>query len=626
MNKLLTGIVNTILLITLTSCNGSSSEQEKVIAANSDDILLLDQDFYLGQAIELIVYFPNQSISNITWQQSAGTPVNLLTPNSKVLTVTPHEPGDYRFTATFTLNNQQQTLTKSFTVNDEEKPLSVRLGHATVMGNKVSLRSYLTENFSASEITWRQLAGPNVELSFEDNTQLVLFDAPSVTQDSVISLSAEITTEDGSVLEDTVAVLIEQQPLIANNAYFDEAVAKVSSYNPNSPYAQALESCVYNNQLASSCQLNQLPLLASEQTEPTIDQIMDRVLVSHPWMGDRFKQFLQTFDSFGDFRKLLRATTAVVISYDVRPSFYWAATGAIYLDPDDLWLTPEERDTINEAPDYRSDFGNDLRFSIPWRYIKDNDYAFEYYDIRLRQSRSLNELQYPLSYLLYHELAHANDFFPASHWQIYPGNMRILDAALDQEPESEGLAISFPLQSQLLKNLAQVRFAGDSASSSQAALHPDSITQHFAPDSAVHFYSYFTSREDYAMLFEELMMQHRFGIARDVAVTNNPNHQDDNSETLTVNWGMRGRVAAPQIKQRVEYVTERVLPEFELTTALNQLAAPLLMQPNKSWLDNLVLSQGKSSNSIRNVKRRTANASQHFYQRNDYYTKPLPKH
>ena len=73
--------------------------------------------------------------------------------------------------------------------------------------------------------------------------------------------------------------------------------------------------------------------------------------------GQRFKEFLETMDPHGDFKNLLRATTAIVISYDVRPSYYWVVTGAIHLDPDNLWLTPDERDTINQAPDYRASFG-----------------------------------------------------------------------------------------------------------------------------------------------------------------------------------------------------------------------------------------------------------------------------
>ena len=156
---------------------------------------------------------------------------------------------------------------------------------------------------------------------------------------------------------------------------------------------------------------------------------MDRVVVSHQWMGDRFKDFLTNNDSNNDIKNLLRATTAIIISYDVRPSFYWAATGAIYLDAENFWLTPQERDTINEAPDYRADFGNDLQFVMPWRYVKDNAYASESYSKSERVNRTAEDALFRLTSLMYHELAHANDFFPSYEWYVHNGSQRVLDAA-----------------------------------------------------------------------------------------------------------------------------------------------------------------------------------------------------
>ena len=199
-------------------------------------------------------------------------------------------------------------------------------------------------------------------------------------RDTIITFSVTATEADNTVTySDKVAVLIEPAAEIGNNAYFKDRKATVFAYNSTSPYADNLGACVYTNTLISSCTLAKVPLLAAEvnssSATPSIASIMDRVVVSHQWMGDRFKEFLTDNDINHDIKKLLRATTAIVISYDIRPSFYWAATGAIYLDAENFWLTPQERDTINEAPDFRADFGNDLQFIIPWRYIKDNDYA-----------------------------------------------------------------------------------------------------------------------------------------------------------------------------------------------------------------------------------------------------------
>jgi hypothetical protein len=61
-----------------------------------------------------------------------------------------------------------------------------------------------------------------------------------------------------------------------------------------------------------------------------------------------------------------------VIGAHVRPSFYYALTGAIYLDADNFWRTADERDVIDEAPDFRSDFDRDLQYSGLWRYVANN--------------------------------------------------------------------------------------------------------------------------------------------------------------------------------------------------------------------------------------------------------------
>ena len=118
-------------------------------------------------------------------------------------------------------------------------------------------------------------------------------------------------------------------------------------------------------------------MIGQQSPHPDIDAIMNSVFVSHDWMGDNFKSFLQAKDPQGDFVDLLKSVTAVVISYDIRPSFYWVATGAIYPDPTDLWLTPSQRDTLNEAADYRTGYGNDLNFR---QYVKNNNYASAHQD------------------------------------------------------------------------------------------------------------------------------------------------------------------------------------------------------------------------------------------------------
>ncbi|PKI18037.1 hypothetical protein [Colwellia sp. 12G3] len=638
-------LLSSLLLVTLlTACNGNSFN-ETDYPVNS--IVQLDDTQNINQGIDLLLHYPTDSVSNISWQQTAGEPVTILAKTSKVISFTPTVAGDYSFTVRFTLNNDiQQTLAKSITVNESYHKVTNRLSHAALAENKVSFRSELHETIDVNTLVWQQTSGPSVSLTTEntDGELAIFFDAPNVSSDTIIAFSVTATDVDNtSTYSDQVAVLIEPAASIGSNAYFSDRKASVFPYNSNSPYADNLVSCVYSNTLSSSCTLAKTPLLAEEvkssSSAPSIENIMDRVVVSHQWMGDRFKDFLTNNDTNNDIKNLLRATTAIVISYDVRPSFYWAATGAIYLDAENFWLTPQERDTINEAPDFRADFGNDLQFVMPWRYVKDNDYASFSYSKSSRVTRTASEGLFRLTSLMYHELAHANDFFPSNEWYVHNSSQRVLDAAVSTNFESDELAITLPLASQEMRDLGQVSFAGETANQTQKNYLPVDIKGFFSPDRASDFYAYSSLREDYAMLFEELMMQNRFAVIRDVAITNQPIGENITAADYMVTWGQRGRIGDDKLRARVLFSASRVLPEFDSQVAMNLVPAPIEMVEGDSWIDNLTISPSESSLSDLTKRLRSyANPDEFSLTSsktagvepvnnfNRYYQKPLPAH
>jgi len=609
MKLLLVGISTLIL----TACGGGSEEKTantsniqipeplpaKIIVNNS--VNAFDDNLSIDQAVELFLYYPKTELSNIVWTQTAGEAVTLLTPNDKGIAFTPSNSGDYSFEVTFTTENgDSKLLSYEINVNDDVSSISARLGHVASEGNKVSLRTSISPNLAIDSINWQQTSGPTVTYT-DDSTSgktAIFFDAPSVNQDTFVTFEVTASNE-STIYRDTVAVLIENKNEISLDAIFDERVSDTVAYNVNSPYKHSLVDCVYSNEITVSniCTLNKLPLIAHDTLSPTVDDIMDRVVVSHQWMGDRFKEFLEIYDIHDDLKNMLRATTAVVISYDIRPSFYWAATGAIYLDANNFWLSVDERDTLNEAPDYRAGFGNELQFDIPWRYVRDNDYLSTYISEDTRISREVNEGVYSIIGLMYHELAHANDFFPKSHWFNLDRNQRIL-ATIPNTIQSDILSQVHPLEGDEMFSLAQVNFNGATATATQKAYAPQDITQLFSIEAAPQFYNYSSTKEDYAMLFDGFMMKARYNIDRDVAITNAVDPGGFASDYI-VNWGQRGRISDAQIKPRVAYVVERVLPEFDtFQTILDNLPEPIMMEPGKSWIENLDISPSTAPKSL----------------------------
>ncbi|MGB0936615.1 MAG: hypothetical protein ACPGTQ_04105 [Colwellia sp.] len=656
MNKLLKTsnytLISALLLSILSGCGGSGSSlpdtdsqsPNSSIIQLDDEVMIqqLDDEVMIQQSVDLFLLDTENELTDIQWQQTAGSGVTVLAKSSKVISFTPTSAGDYSFSVSYKANNgATQTATHSVEVINQTSEVTARLSHEARTGNKVSLRASFADSVDLSTISWVKTQGPEVTLT-DDNTdgkKAIYFDAPDVNVDTLVTFEVSATSN-GTTYSDKVAVLVEPAAAIdTENVYFEDRLAKVFPYSSSSPYAEDLVNCVYSNELNSSCRFSTLPLIAQEDSviaavTPSVDDIMDRVVVSHEWMGKRFKDFLTNQDPHNDFKNLLRATTAIVISYDVRPSFYWAVTGAIYLDPNNFWLTPQERDTINQAPDYRASFGNELQFKMPWRYVKNNNYASEYIGIDERISRSADSALYRLASLMYHELAHANDFLPSTQWLIHSDSRTVLEAACNWDgnnclnTKSLELSQRYPLTSDEMYRLGEVSFKGANANATQKSYLPNDVAAFFSPDTANDYYAYSSIREDYAMLFEEVMMKARYGLDRDVAVTNQPTGDIVYANDYIVEWGQRGRIGEASIKPRVQFSAENVLPEFDSVTAVSSLPLPIPMVMGNDWIENLYISPSLRSLSIKSndVDNESNNLLNRPVNTFRYIEKTLPKH
>jgi hypothetical protein len=454
------------------------------------------------------------------------------------------------------------------------------------------------------DIVWTQLAGPAVTMN-TTNSRLLMFKTPKVNADTVLKFRAVMTTSSGRQDYDEVMIGVETQAA-KPNGYLFASTERVHPYRTAALYTGVLARCTYDNSLyyASSSQANlctagTLPLLQTEAGAgaiPNVAQIMGRVLVSHDFLGANFEQFLLTQDPLGDFRRLLAGVSAIVIGSHVRPSYYTPATGAIYLDANYLWLTPEQRDVVTEVPDYRLAFADELDFSSFGRQVKNNDYARRSFPATSRITRSTGELVYEVGKLMYHELSHASDFVPTTDRNLDPAQSiyanalgRITARAL----ASDALATQYPLQSAEMLALGQVLFQGATASAEQKAYTGADVGHFFASDRASDDYAYSiyqnnNSREDLAMLFEEFMMSYRQKVQYDIAFTNRYVDGMTASQVI-VGWGERGRIGEAAIRPRIKLVLQRIAPWIPVT-AVDGLPAPVLMQAGLSWDANLAIS------------------------------------
>ena len=573
----------------LARCTDSISP---LITTTSSSIRFQTEPNYVaGQSSTIIANILNRDSQDLTfrWQQIDGPNIALVSQNSPVLAFDTPTAGGYRFSLHVTGSNLDVTGEIGINVDPASTGvLNVRQDHQVVEGNNVSLRLGQQSELSAANISWCVASGPDLMVDVSDPFR-PLFTAPTVTQDTITRLKVNANVN-GNQLSDDVFVLTTSAPAISS-PYFDTPVARTHAYRPDSPYANVLANCVYSNQLNDSCTINTLPLIGQTSSDLNHETILNRVLVSHDWMGDNFAAFLAQMDPNSDFARLLQSVTAVVISYDVRPSFYWVVTGAIYLDPNDLWLTPSQRDTINEAPDYRSNFGNDLNFVMPWRYVKDNQYASLGVPITVRANRTLAQINPDLASLLYHELAHANDFFPRSVHATLTGP-RLLDDYSRRNANksliSDQVSKTYPLTSTEMMGLANVSFLGAAASNVQKTYQASDVSTFFSTDIASDFYAYSSTREDTAMLFEEAMMSYRYQILRDVAVTNKPAILT--ADSLIIDWGQRGRIAQDSLENRAALVIDEMLPELNGISLIESLPEPINMVQGQSWRQTLAIS------------------------------------
>lgn len=342
-------------------------------------------------------------------------------------------------------------------------------------------------------------------------------------------------------------------------------------YRADSPYADVLKECALVEVAAAACRLTVLPFITQATPDFDREDILDRLLVTHDWMGKRFEQLLA--DAPEHMVTLFGSLTSIAIGSTVRPSNYWGGTGGIQLDPENLWLSTEEKANVSIEEDYRSAYGKDLTFWSFGTLRKGDQPASYYYSLTNNSERTLADITLPMYRLLYHELAHAVDYLPGESIAMLDSSLTP-SAALDANEQfwlSPRLYLDQPLYSEELYALAQVSFRGKDASAEQTLFTPAYVGSLMANDGAAKYYGYSTWREDFATLFATAMIKQDFDVDYYMAFVQKPVDEDDyECSELTVGWGVKNRIADPLVIPRAKRVMESV---YGSTAEIDELFA-----------------------------------------------------
>lgn len=349
------------------------------------------------------------------------------------------------------------------------------------------------------------------------------------------------------------------------NKTFFESIGAVKPVDSYSVYAESMKTCIYADEDEKSCPIVNLPLIGMSKKVITIDDIMKRTLVSHDFMAISFREVLLRLPS--EVLQMFGAVNAIVISDKINPSFYLTSSGSIYLSGSYFWHNYEDWSSMSHPKDSREAFGSALQF------VSDHDYIKNKKSISSRADeyvKSYDEMVLPLARLLFHELTHANDWYPKAFYtnDNFDQSKTFQETAFDRYVKLKIASANQPtkLSSLKLTHLGQVMYRGEVATAEDKKFLATEIAEMFKNDIASDFYSYSSTREDLAMSAEESMMLYYYDAYRYVVVIKFPysGFIVPANYAYPIVWGQKGRVLLPAIKERALYAIENNLgPEIK---------------------------------------------------------------
>ena len=251
----------------------------------------------------------------------------------------------------------------------------------------------------------------------------------------------------------------------------------------------------------------------------------------------------------------------------------------------------------------------DLQFEFFRRFLRGQNYAWNNYSLSDESERSIEDIVVPLARLLFHELAHANDFLPHAQWSRVDRSLKFIDAidSIRAHWVSDALQGQLPLNSQELIALADVRFRNATPTQEQTEVTSEYAGALLQNDGANYFYGYLTPREDLAGLFTAVMMKQHYDVDTDIAFVDKPDSEEPSCADYLVGWGVRHRLSNPTVIERTRFVVDRLLQNpAQINALLDGLSEQeVFMREGESWCANLYLdnaASGPSEDSLRSTQ------------------------
>ena len=329
------------------------------------------------------------------------------------------------------------------------------------------------------------------------------------------------------------------------------------AYRTDGVYSGVLKKCAEVYYEEDLCSLNTLPLLGQEKSIPTKDMIMQRVLVSHKWMGDRFAQMLDVLDD--DIKVLLANTRVIIIDSDMSIISY-PGDGMINIPAEYLWMTSQESQTLitstNDNVNTSDTSVKKLQFESFGIWSKDN----KKFNISSNNSRSTEDVKYHMAYSLYFVLALAKNVIPKDGFSALNKSKSLYSNYIDNESDwiSTRLYNNTPLISDKLIHLSNVYYTYTDITEEDKTLNAEDVGKLFQDEGASLFYGYYHKKADMVELFSATMLKYHYNVDTDIGFTNSSD--STSCEDDIIGWGEYNRIASPLVKPRAEFVANEILP------------------------------------------------------------------